>query len=430
MRSETIYAPATAQGKAGVAVLRLSGPASDEVLRGLTDGPLPPPRHAALRTLRDGEGIVLDRALVLRFAAGASFTGEAVVELHLHGGVAVIDAVMSEIARGGRARLAQPGEFTRRAFDDGRLDLSQVRGMAELIEAETESQRRAAQARMDGALTAVVESWRTRLVRAAALLEAVIDFADEEVPEDVVPEVRALLADLPAQMAQQLAGAEAARGVREGFTVAVTGAPNAGKSSLVNAMAGREAAIVTEIAGTTRDVLEVRLNLDGLAVTLLDTAGLRETEDPVERIGVARARERAAGADLRLHLLAPGEAWREAGEGEILRRSKADLGAHAAGDAISTVTGEGLQDLRHEIVRRLKMRAEAATLLARWREVEAVSAARDRLIGVLAGLDRGRAEELLAADLRAVLSTLEHLLGRVDIEDVLDEVFASFCLGK
>ncbi len=429
---ETIYAPATAQGKAGVAVLRISGPEADAVLQRLTGGDLPSPRRASLRSLRSPDGTVLDRALVLRFEAGASFTGEAVVELHLHGSVAVVDAVMAEIAATGLARLARPGEFTRRAFARGRLDLSQVRGLAELIDAETETQRRAAQARMDGALTRVVGDWRRRIVRAAALLEAVIDFADEEVPEDVMPEVRDLLRNLPAEMDGQIRGADAARGVRQGFTVAVVGPPNAGKSSLVNAMAGREAAIVTEIAGTTRDVLEVRLNLDGLPVTLLDTAGLRETADPVERIGVARARERAGAADLRVLLVPPdGAVAATVGEqGDLVVPSKADLRLGSEPAAVSTVTGDGLDSLRHEIVRRLKDRAEAASLLTRWREVEAVTEARARLDAALTGIAAGAPEELIAAELRSVLVALEHLLGRVDIEEVLDEVFASFCLGK
>ena len=424
---DTIFALASARGKAGVAVMRLSGPQAHWALAHLCAAPTA--RQASLRRLV-WQGHVLDEALVLVFDAGASFTGEASVELHLHGSLGVIKAVAQALAEMG-LRPAEAGEFTRRALENGRLDLAQVEGLADLIDAETEAQRRQALRVLSGAVGKRAEFWRKDLIRAGALVEATIDFADEDVPVDVTPEVLGLIDGLLVDLRREIAGAGVAERVREGFEVAILGAPNSGKSTLLNALAGREAAITSEIAGTTRDVIEVRMDLGGLAVTLLDTAGLRETADPVEQIGVARAVSRARTADLRVFLLDHSdEALLIAPEvGDIVVLGKADLRPGA--DAISGQTGQGLDKLVAGITAVLAGKAASAGVMTRERHriamvraVEAMESARYQVIGI------GGAAELVALDLRRAARALDMLVGRVDTEDLLDEIFASFCIGK
>jgi tRNA modification GTPase len=423
---DTIYALASARGKAGVAVLRLSGPLAHASAEALA-GSLPPPRQAGLRLLR-WQGEILDQALILCFPSGASFTGEEVAELHLHGSVAVVQSVLRALGEMPGLRLAEAGEFTRRALENGCLDLAQVEGLADLIEAETESQRRQAVRVLSGAIGARAEAWRGKLVRAAALIEATIDFADEDVPVDVTPEVSALLSDVQADLVREAAGVQAAERIRDGFEVAILGAPNAGKSTLLNALAGREAAITSEIAGTTRDVIEVRMDIDGLAVTLLDTAGLRETDDRVERIGIERALARAEAADLRVFLLSDtpiaGIAPRP---GDILVPGKADLG----GPGVSGKTGQGIADLISDIGRRLQDRVANAGTVTRERHRLALDRAIRSLESAQAEVRKGSSRaELAAAELRTAVRALESLVGRVDVENLLDEIFASFCIGK
>lgn len=423
---DTIYALASARGKAGVAVLRLSGPLAHATVARIA-GPLPEPRRAALRrVVWDGEE--LDQALVLTFAEGASFTGEQSAELHLHGSMAVVQAVLRVLGRIEGLRLAEPGEFTRRALENGCLDLAQVEGLADLIDAETEAQRRQALRVLSGAIGQRAEGWRARLVRAAALIEATIDFADEDVPVDVTPEVLELIDSVAADLRREAAGAHAAERIREGFEVAILGAPNAGKSTLLNALAGREAAITSEIAGTTRDVIEVRMDIGGLAVTLLDTAGLRDTDDRLERIGIERAMQRADAADLRVFLTSDAPIQGIAPRGDdIVVRGKADLG----GEGVSGLTGQGIEALVTAIGDRLQTRvAGAATVtrerhrLALERSIGAMESAR---VEVERGADRA---ELAAAELRVAIRALESLVGRIDVENLLDEIFASFCIGK
>ncbi|WP_372604481.1 tRNA uridine-5-carboxymethylaminomethyl(34) synthesis GTPase MnmE, partial [Actibacterium sp.] len=341
---DTIYALATARGKAGVAVIRISGPHASAALSAL-GAAVPQPRRAALRVLKQGD-LVLDEALVIRFEAGHSFTGEDVVELHTHGSPATITAVLRALSGISGLRLAEPGEFTRRALENECLDLAQVEGLSDLIEAETEAQRRQALRVLSGAIGKRAEVWRSDLIRAAALLEATIDFADEDVPVDVSPEVLDLLDRTEADLEREAAGVSAAERIREGFEVAIVGPPNAGKSTLLNALAGREAAITSEFAGTTRDVIEVRMDLHGLPVTVLDTAGLRDTDDVVEGIGIDRAKERASAADLRVFLLdSNGSTLGLTPDvDDIVLHGKADL-AHGDGPAVSGKTGEGVAEL-------------------------------------------------------------------------------------
>lgn len=428
---DTIFALATAPGRAGVAVLRLSGPKAREAAAALA-GPLPE-EGRSLRTLRDAAGEPLDQGLVLTFAAGRSFTGEQVAELQVHGSPAGTAALLRALGALPGLRPAEAGEFTRRALENGRLDIAQVEGLADLIDAETEGQRRQALRVFAGALGRKAEDWRARLLRAVALVEAVIDFAEEDVPEDVLPEVDALAAALSQELRAEARGARIAERLREGFEVAIVGPPNAGKSTLLNRLAGREAAITSEIAGTTRDVIEVRMDLEGLPVTLLDTAGLREAQDPIEAVGIERARARAARADLRVHLHLPGDPAPEVGPDDILLRAKADLappGEPEGGLAVSGRSGQGIDALVAEIGQRLARRTAGLGVGLRERHARAMLAAADLLDEARHLIETDTPEEITAETLRAALRQLDALVGRVGVEDILGEIFSSFCIGK
>jgi tRNA modification GTPase len=424
---DTIFALASARGRAGVAVLRLSGPGAHGAVVALA-GALPEPRRAALRRLV-WQGEILDEALVLAFAEGASFTGEAAAELQLHGGQAVVTAVLRALGEMPGLRMAEPGEFTRRALENGRLDLAQVEGLADLIDAETEAQRRQAQRVLSGAIGRRAEAWRQQLIRACALLEASIDFADEDVPVDVTPEVLGLIDGLIAALDREIAGALVAERVRDGFEVAIVGAPNVGKSTLLNALAGREAAITSAVAGTTRDVIEVRMDLGGVAVTLLDTAGLRETADEVEQIGILRARQRAEAADLRVFLL-EGEAdlGLVAGPEDLVLRAKDDQGTEGG---VSGKTGAGLDHLIGRLTAILGARSAGTGVMTRERHRRAMISARRAMESARGEIERPQHRaELAAADLWGAIRALDMLVGRLDVEDLLDEIFSSFCIGK
>lgn len=426
---ETIFALASARGKAGIAVIRLSGPLSHEVVGRFCR--LPKSREAALRRLV-WQKEVLDEAVVLLFDKGASFTGEESAELHLHGSLAVVSKVQQLLARFDNVRLAEAGEFTRRALENGRLDLSQVEGLADLIDAETESQRRQAVRVLSGALGKKVELWRKDLIRAAALIEATIDFADEEVPVDVSPEVSALIDGLLLSLNGELRGSAAAERIREGYEVAIVGAPNVGKSTLLNALAGRDAAITSEIAGTTRDVIEVRMDINGLAVTLLDTAGLRESTDTVELIGIQRAIQRAQQADLRVFLLDNSNEKLQlvAHADDVVVLGKADQ-RDGKEIAVSGKNGTGIDWLLAEISNRLDKRASSAGLLIRERQRVALERAIQGLESAKMGMDRSiELPELIASDLRQSIRALEVMVGRIGVESLLDEIFSSFCIGK
>lgn len=428
---ETIFALASAKGKAGVAVLRVSGPAAVAAAEALC-GALPPPRRAGLRKLRVA-GEVIDEVLVLRFEEGRSFTGEEVVEFHLHGSRAIARAVLAALGEIPGLRLAEAGEFTRRALGAGRLDLTQVEGLADLIDAETEAQRRQAQRVLSGATAARVAEWRKVLIRIAALIEATIDFAEEDVPVDVRPEVLGLIDGLLCDLRRELEGGRATERLRSGFEVAIIGRPNVGKSTLLNALAGREAAITSEFAGTTRDVIEVRMDLEGLPVTFLDTAGIRDTSDELERIGIERARQRSEAADLRLFLVeGAGEAPAMAPmAGDLVVLAKADIIGRAAGLSVSGKTGEGVEAVLAAISAELGGRLPPDPVVIRQRHLEALRAAIDAL-----GIARAEVEggfglaEVAAADVRRAVQAMDILVGRLGVEDFLGEIFASFCIGK
>ena len=418
---DTIFAEATPPGRGGVSVVRLSGPESRIVLQSLT-GAVPQARRAYLRALRDGDDLI-DHALVMWFEEGHSFTGEEVAEFHLHGAPVIANRLTQALlARG--LRRAEAGEFTRRAFLNGRMDLAEAEGLADLLSAETEAQRRLAMKSTDGELGRKVEELRAKLVRAGALVEASIDFADEEAPEEVPAEVFDLIRSSRAEIAAMLESYPATERLRQGYEVAIIGPPNAGKSSLINRIAKRELALVSDIAGTTRDILELRTDLKGLPVTFLDTAGMRESADPIEAMGVQRALRRAEDADLRILLSEEADGTGAAEDGDLIVRSKADL---SAGNtlSVSAKTGEGISELLDLVYDRLRVRAAKSGLVGHRRQAEAL----ERALRSLA-ISEEVAPEFLAESLREASFALASLLGRIGAEDYLDEIFSSFCIGK
>ena len=428
---DTIFALASGRAKSGVAVIRISGEKSSQILEKLVSRPVPASRPS-VRVLRDPSGRHLDTALVLSFERGASFTGEETVELHLHGSLATVNAVLGVLSGFDDTRLAEPGEFTRRALENEKLDLAQVEGLADLIDAETEAQRLQALRILSGDLGKIVDGWRTKLIRAVALLEATIDFADEEVPEDVTPEVSAILEELSVQLRREAQASQISERIRDGFEVAILGAPNVGKSTLMNAIAGRDVAITSEIAGTTRDVLEVRLDLRGLPVTLLDTAGLRETTDSIETLGIERALQRAENADLRIILLSPEDLHPvvAAQSEDIVLVGKGDL-YEGELPSVSGVTEGGISELIDKLADVLEGRAIAAGTAIRARQRGAIAEALQHIEAAMATVSAQTSKiEYAVEDLYRALHSLDSLIGRVDVEHILDEIFSSFCIGK
>lgn len=431
----TIVAAASGLLPSAVAVLRLSGPGAAQAAQALTVQPLPEPGRHALRRLRDpASGIALDDALVLRFAAPRSFTGEDVVELQLHGGRAVVSGVLQALLLGAvPVRLAQPGEFSRRAVLNGRMDLSAAEAVADLIAAETAGQRQQALAHLHGHLASQIQAWRERLLRLLAHAEADIDFVEDDLPDGLAQALRAPVQALAGEVGAALADGGRGERLRDGFTVVLLGRPNAGKSTLLNALAGRDAAIVSPIAGTTRDSIEVRLDLDGLPVTLVDTAGLRDgSGDAIEREGMSRARARAADADLTLLLVPAGEPIpadlaATIDSRSVLVRTKSDL-SPAEGLCVAAPSGDGLAALLSTIAARLGggYREAEPPLIVRARHRAALSEVQRNL---LASLD-APVPELAAEDLRQALRALGSVVGAVDVEAVLDRIFSEFCIGK
>ncbi len=441
--ADTIFALSTARGRSAIAVIRVSGPRAGDALAALAPRCTPQPRVAKFARLADpATGERIDDALALWFPAPKSETGEDVVELQVHGGRAVIVGVLDALAGISGLRPAEPGEFTKRAFLNDKIDLTAAEGLLDLVDAQTAAQRRQALRQMEGGLAALYEDWRTRLVRALAHLEAVIDFADEDLPLGIGEPALAELAKLRGEMAAHLDDRRRGEVLREGLSVAILGAPNVGKSSLMNALTHRETAIVSSIAGTTRDIVEARLDLGGYPILLADTAGLREVAeggDPIEREGVRRALARAEQADLKLLLFPAGEAPDAAtialiGPDSILVASKADL-IDVAGAAlpkgavaVSATTGFGLEGLRHRLLAEAEARMNAG-------DAPAITRARHRsaIVECVASLKRAAdaaSEELLAEDVRLGARALGRITGRVSVDDLLDVIFREFCIGK
>ena len=428
--ADTIYALATSQGRAGVAVVRISGPEAFTSLKSLCINFNISPRKSKLCDLYTDEGLHLDRALVIPFKGPQSFTGEDVVELHLHGSIAVIQKTLETLSKLPNLRQALPGEFTRRAFTNEKLDLAEIEGLADLIEAETEAQRVQALQVLSGKLGQRVQEWRSMIIKAMAFIEVTIDFADEEVPTDISKDVLLILTNIIKDLEYESESTKVAERIRSGFEVAIVGKPNVGKSSLLNALSGREAALTSEEAGTTRDIIEVRMDLGGLPVTMMDTAGLRDTDNLIENKGISKAIEKANSADLVIVLTEDGEIPIEIQNSSVLKFvSKCDDGELA--DGVSAFTGYGLDNMISSIKRKLEKRVQNQGLATRYRHREAIDSAVNKIQMAKKFVKDGPSfYDLAAEELRQATYTLDELFGKVDVENVLDEIFSSFCLGK
>lgn len=443
--NDTIYALASAYGKAGVAVFRLSGPKTGEALQLLTQKSLPKPRLATRITLYHPQtGDKVDDGLALWFPAPASYTGEDVVELHMHGGRAVTQAILQALGLIPGLRLAEPGEFTRRAFDHQKMDLTEVEGLADLIEAETDQQRRQALILKEGHFGKLCEGWREQLLTLYAYLEAAIDFADEDLPTDLITKTQATIPVLIQEIQAYLHQSNYGEKLRSGFLITLIGAPNTGKSTLLNALAQRDAAIVSDIAGTTRDVIECHLDLKGYPVTIADTAGLRETNNVIEQEGVRRSHQRAEQADLVLYLVAADQladhlALPNFNSRTLLVLTKADLLAMekklpAVLDqqhpyiAISAVSGHGMDKLLDVLVQQFDHMAASAHAIPITRERYRL--ALQEVLQHLARSQENKPLDLIVEDIRLATRTFGHITGHIDVEMMLDKVFQDFCIGK
>ena len=447
MKAGTIYALASGRGQAGIAVIRISGPGAGGALAAMAQR-IPPPRCAARVSLIDpGDGTLLDDGLALWFPAPASFTGEDVVELHLHGGIAVVAGVIAALAAIDGLRSAEAGEFTRRAFENGKMDLTGAEAVADLVAAETAAQRSQALRQMRGALGAVYDDWRARLLKAQAYMEAAIDFSEDELPGDLAVGVRRLVSDMAVELESHLADGRRGERLRDGLELAIVGPPNVGKSSLFNALAGRDAAIVSPIAGTTRDVIEVHLDIGGFPVLIADTAGLRDSADAIEAEGVSRAWARGRSADLRL-IVFSAETWPDIGPSDsalidddsIIVINKIDAWKPQpplsvdgkAAVCISAKTGKGLGELLAVLEHWVDGRfgRDEAPPLTRARHRVALEDCRDRLREFMMIGEIGAHAEIGAEHLRMAARALGRITGKVDVEDLLDVIFRDFCIGK
>ena len=432
---DTIFALASARGRAGVSVIRVSGAGAKEIVERLV-GSIEKPRYAYLRDILNPEnGDKIDQGVVLWFEEGASFTGEPVVELQVHGSVSVVDEILEVLGRFENSRIAEAGEFTKRALLNDKMDLTQVEGLADLIDSETVEQRKQASRIMRGELSEKSTRWRNKLLEIKGLMEATIDFSDEELPDNVLDPVVSQLKELHREFELELKGSDASEIIRNGFIIAIVGKPNVGKSSLLNALAGRDIAITSDIAGTTRDVIEVSLNLSGYSVTLLDTAGIRDSDDQIEKIGVARAYSRASDADLRVFVLDVDDDSNDLAElqteGDLTVYSKQDLGGEVEGLHLSPKTGVGLDQLLDRISVELSKRVSSSSSLIRQRHRDSLRVSSELLLKVEDLMMSDDYDIEVASDeLRSAIGHIDHIVGKIDVESVLGQIFSSFCIGK
>lgn len=439
--TDTIFALSTAPGKAGIAVVRISGLEAGVALQKMTGTPLPAPRSAAFCKLKDKNSEILDEAITIWFPAPHSFTGEDVAELHLHGSHAVVNSIIEYLSSIRGLRIAEPGEFSKRAFENGKMDLTQAEGLADLIDSETKTQQKQALRQLEGSLFNLYEEFRTKLIEILANIEAYIDFPDEDIPEETDKRMRAAAFSLASDIEEHLADR---RGeiLRRGVQVAILGAPNVGKSSLMNWLAKRDVAIVSSSAGTTRDVIEIHMDIGGLPLTLSDTAGLRESTDEIEQQGISRAIKKAEDADIKVCIFSA-ENWPDmdkataelVGKNSITIINKSDLKKPAkTKDAVivSVAKNHGLEKLMDALEKKLKEKISPASdpVITRARHRHGLTETKEHLERFLASRDKGSDIELAAEDLRLAARSLGRITGRVDVEDILNKIFSSFCIGK
>lgn len=442
MSLDTIFALASGRGRAGVSVIRLSGPLSFSIIASLTDKPLPKIRQASVRDVFSlDKGFLIDQALIILFEGPASFTGEDVAEIHLHGGPALTTALFDQISKIPGTSPAIPGEYTRRAFEHGKLDLTEAEGLGDLVNAETHAQHQQALRQMRGELGKIYDEWRVELINSLAHLEADIDFPDEDLPDGVAGAIRPKIKLLRDAIEKHLADGHRGEKIRDGLDVVILGAPNVGKSSLLNKLARRDAAIVSEHAGTTRDIVEVHMDLAGFPVTIADTAGIRDADDDVEKEGVRRARARAGAADILIFMTEPGDPELCDTEfGDLVSGSyyhlinKMDLSDGSSEPLsehqfkLSVKTEEGLDPFLKQLERDVisMLDTSGAPSLTRLRHRQAL----EECLSSLCRFDLAPDPELAAEDVRLAARALGRITGRVDVEDILDVVFGDFCIGK